>query len=264
MAIEVVAHRGANEEEPEHSLAAYLRAVDEGADAVECDVRLTADGTLVLVHDRRINRTSSGSGAVSSMTFRELSAHDYSGGPTVWRDFEDPTPDETRTSVLTLDRMLVTLMERSSTIKFSIETKHPTRFGRYVERELVDVLRRHGLAVGSPRVRIMSFSSYAVKWVAAHAPQYPTVFLLDRIPRRYRDGSVPPGVTGIGVSIERLHSHPQYIAKAKALGNFVHVWTVDTAADVDLCVSLGVDGIISNRPGFVIDRLREQGLRDQA
>jgi glycerophosphoryl diester phosphodiesterase len=262
VAIEVVAHRGSNEEEPEHSLAAYLRAVDEGADAVECDVRLTADGTLVLVHDRRINRTSSGRGAVSAMTFGQLSAHDYSGGPTVWRDFEDPTPDESRTSVLTLDRMLVTLMERSSTIKFSIETKHPTRFGRYVERELVDVLRRHGLAVGSPRVRIMSFSSYAVKWVAEHEPQYSTVFLLDRIPRRYRDGSVPPGVTGVGVSIELLYSDPEYIARVKARGNFVHVWTVDTVTDVDLCVALGVDGIISNRPGFVIDRLREQGLRE--
>ena len=60
VAIEVIAHRGSNEEEPEHSLAAYLRAIDEGVDGVECDVRLTADGTLVLVHDRRINRTSSG------------------------------------------------------------------------------------------------------------------------------------------------------------------------------------------------------------
>jgi glycerophosphoryl diester phosphodiesterase len=157
--------------------------------------------------------------------------------------------------------MLTTLMERSETIKFSIETKHPTRFGRYVERELVDVLRRHGLAIGSSRVRVMSFSSYAVKWVAEHAPQYSTVFLLDRIPRRYRNGSVPPGVTGVGVSIERLHSDPDYIARVKARGNFVHVWTVDSVADVDLCVSLGVDGIISNRPGMVIDRLREQGLR---
>lgn len=262
MAIEVIAHRGANEEEPEHSLAAYLRAVDEGADAVECDVRLTADGTLVLVHDRRINRTSSGRGAVSAMTFGELSAHDYSGGPTVWRDFEDPEPDETRTSVLTLERLLVTLMERSETIKFSIETKHPTRFGRYVECELVDVLRRHGLSLGSPRVRIMSFSSYAVKWVAEHAPMYPTVFLLDRIPRRYRDGSMPAGVTGVGVSIERLHSDPDFVARVRSRGGFVHVWTVDSVVDVDLCVSLGVDGIISNRPAMVIDRLRERGLRD--
>ena len=52
---EIVAHRGSNDEEPEHSLAAYLRAIDEGADAIECDVRLTADGTLVCVHDRRID-----------------------------------------------------------------------------------------------------------------------------------------------------------------------------------------------------------------
>ena len=88
--VEVVAHRGANDEEPEHSLAAYLKAIDQGADAIECDVRLTADGTLVCVHDRRIDRTSTGKGSVSSKTLKELAAFDYSGGPDVWRDFEDP------------------------------------------------------------------------------------------------------------------------------------------------------------------------------
>jgi glycerophosphoryl diester phosphodiesterase len=100
-----------------------------------------------------------------------------------------------------------------------------------------------------------------VKWVAEHSPVYPTGFLLDRIPRRYRDGSVPPGVTGVGVSIDRLHSDPDYIGRVKSRGSFVHVWTVDSVADVDLCVSLGVDGIISNRPAMVIDRLHERGLR---
>jgi len=147
--------------------------------------------------------------------------------------------------------MLTTLMERSSTVKFSIETKHPTRFGRYVERELVDTLRRHGLAADSHRVRIMSFSAYAARWIGAHAPMYSSVFLLDYMPRKYRDGSVPPGVHGVGVSIARLRSDPDYVARAKAHGNFVHVWTVDTPADVHLCASLGVAAIISNRPGMV-------------
>jgi len=58
----IIAHRGANDTEPEHSLAAYIRAIKFGVDAVECDVRLTNDGTLVCLHDRRIDRTSSGGG----------------------------------------------------------------------------------------------------------------------------------------------------------------------------------------------------------
>jgi len=55
--VEVVAHRGVSAEAPEHTLAAYRQALALGADAVECDVRMTRDGVLVCVHDRRINRT---------------------------------------------------------------------------------------------------------------------------------------------------------------------------------------------------------------
>ena len=98
--IEVVAHRGASSDEPEHSLAAYLLAIEQGADAIECDVRLTADGNLVCVHDRRVDRTSNGRGTVSGQTLAQLSAFDYSRNDDTWLDFEDPHPDETRTSVL--------------------------------------------------------------------------------------------------------------------------------------------------------------------
>ena len=58
--MQVVAHRGSSDAVPEHTLHAYTRAIDEGADALECDVRLTRDGHLVCVHDRRIDRTSTG------------------------------------------------------------------------------------------------------------------------------------------------------------------------------------------------------------
>jgi len=70
----VFAHRGGADALPEHTLAAYLRALDEGADGVECDVRLTRDGHLVCVHDRRLNRTSNGRGLVSTKTLAELDA----------------------------------------------------------------------------------------------------------------------------------------------------------------------------------------------
>ena len=52
----VVAHRGASADRPEHTRAAYELALQEGADGVECDVRLTRDGHLVCVHDRRVDR----------------------------------------------------------------------------------------------------------------------------------------------------------------------------------------------------------------
>ncbi len=73
----VVAHRGASGERPEHTLAAYELALQEGADGVECDVRLTRDGHLVCVHDRKVDRTSNGSGLVSEMTLSQLRELDY-------------------------------------------------------------------------------------------------------------------------------------------------------------------------------------------
>src|ERR1700761_5194663 len=73
----VVAHRGASGALPEHTLAAYDLALREGADGVECDVRLTRDGHLVCVHDRRLDRTSSGAGLVSTMTLAQLRELEY-------------------------------------------------------------------------------------------------------------------------------------------------------------------------------------------
>jgi len=243
----------------ENSLAAYVAAVEQGADAIECDVRMTSDGTLVCVHDRRIDRVSTGRGSVSSQTLGELEAYDYSRGDDVWRDFEEPPSDESRTAVLTLRTLLTTMLDASKTIHFAIETKHPTRYGKYVEETITDMLRHFGLTRanggGLPRARVMSFSLTAVRRVIDLSPSTPTVFLMEEVPRRYRDGSLPIGVEAAGVSIEVIREFPEYVAKVHDHGGLVHVWTVDERVDVDLCVGLGVDAIITNRPGRVLDML---------
>jgi len=71
-----VAHRGASEDEAEHTLAAYERALQDRADGVECDVRLTRDGVPVCDHDRRINRTSTGPALVSAPELADLAERD--------------------------------------------------------------------------------------------------------------------------------------------------------------------------------------------
>src|SRR5438093_1912102 len=106
----VVAHRGASDVDPEHTLAAYQRAIETGADGLECDVRLTADGHLVCVHDRRVNRTSNGRGAVSALELADLATLDFGS----WKDEASPDTNEApdrqhedpeRTSGLTLERL---------------------------------------------------------------------------------------------------------------------------------------------------------------
>ena len=72
----IIAHRGDVESAPENTLEAFRSAVERGADGVELDVRLTKDGTAVAMHDRRVNRTTSGRGPVGTYTFDQLKTLD--------------------------------------------------------------------------------------------------------------------------------------------------------------------------------------------
>ena len=146
--IQVVAHRGASEDAPEHTLAAYRKAIEDGADALECDVRLTADGHLVCVHDRRVNRTSNGRGAVSALELADLAALDFGswkGRRATRRPTGSPTRGPRRTSVLTLERLLELVADAGRRVELAIETKHPTRWAGQVEERLLELLRRFGL-----------------------------------------------------------------------------------------------------------------------
>ncbi|MCF6522111.1 glycerophosphodiester phosphodiesterase [Streptomyces sp. JJ36] len=250
--IAVVAHRGSSEDAPEHTLAAYRKAIEDGADALECDVRLTADGHLVCVHDRRINRTSNGRGAVSALELADLAELDFGSwkqGQSAQRGkdpYESPdSEDREHTAVLTLDRLLRLVAEADRPVGLAIETKHPTRWAGQVEERLLDLLDRHRL--DSP-VRVMSFSARSLQRVQAAAPHLPTVYLMQLLLPRLREGRLPAGVPVAGPSIRILRAHPEYVERAHRAGNEVHVWTVDDPADVELCARLGVDAIITNRP----------------
>ncbi len=263
----VVAHRGASDDVAEHTLAAYRRAVEVGADAVECDVRLTADAALVCVHDRRVDRTSNGRGLVSTLELAELSELDFGS----WHNGQQHSGqqhseapdivDPDGRTVLTLDRLLSFVADTDRPIELAIETKHPTRYAGLVERRLVETLDRYGWA--HPRlgrrvpVRVMSFSSLSLRRMRELAPSIPAVYLMERVPLRMRDGSLPGHVGIAGPSIDILRVHPAYVGRVHQAGGAVHVWTVDDAADIDLCLSLGVDAIITNRPAEVIERVRE-------
>lgn len=253
---EVVAHRGASEDEAEHTLAAYLRALEDGADGLECDVRLTRDGALVCVHDRRIDRTSSGRGVVSTLELADLADLDFGGWhqrmEQPYEEGEQEAPDWDRTSVLTLDRLLEVVCESGRSVDVAIETKHPTRYAGLVELTLVEVLSRRDLlrpATGAQvRVRVMSFAGSSLRRLRSLAPGLPTVYLMDRLPLRLRDGALPAGAYAAGPSLRALRSHPGYVDRAHAAGAEVHVWTVDDPDDVEYVLDLGVDVVITNRP----------------
>src|SRR5215510_14113254 len=109
----VVAHRGASAERPEHTLAAYELALNEGADGVECDVRLTRDGHLVCVHDRRVDRTSNGTGLVSEMSLSQLKELDFGSWHT--------NGSQGDTGLLTLDGLVSLVLDWHRPVKIFIE-----------------------------------------------------------------------------------------------------------------------------------------------
>ncbi|WP_229399160.1 glycerophosphodiester phosphodiesterase [Micromonospora okii] len=256
----VFAHRGSSADLPEHTLAAYLRALDEGADGLECDVRLTRDGHLVCVHDRRLDRTSNGRGRVSASTLAELEALNFGswhpGCPPV--DGDDP-PDDPHTRLLTLERLLDAVLAAGRPVRLLIETKHPCRQAGDVERRLVALLRRYGLAeprADAPvRVTVMSFSPLAVRRVHALAPGLPTVLLLDVLPRWPRIGGLPFGARIAGPGIGLVRARPRLLPALRAAGHQVYVWTVNEPADLELVLDAGVDGVITDRPAQALARL---------
>src|SRR6195952_5478022 len=136
----VIAHRGASGDAAEHTLPAYLAAIDTGADGLECDVRLTRDGHLVCVHDRTVNRTSNGTGVVSELDLSGLRTLDFGS----WHDELPKSADELlndspylagvapdrenpdSSAVLTLEMLLGVVADAGRPLQLLIETKHPT------------------------------------------------------------------------------------------------------------------------------------------
>ena len=259
----VVAHRGSSGAHAEHTLTAYEKAVEEGADALECDVRLTRDGVLVCVHDRRVDRTSDGRGVVSTLELAELAELNFAswkaqqGDPLLEASWEDYDRDQGM--VLTLERLVQFALSHDRRVELHIETKHPTRYGGLVERALIDLLERYQLvappAGEKSQVTVMSFAPTSLRRIHAMAPELPTVYLMARVPLRYRDGSLPPRIPIAGPSLAVLLSHPRYVERVHEMGNRVHVWTVDEKADIAAMLHLGVDAVISNHPTRVLHQL---------
>jgi glycerophosphoryl diester phosphodiesterase len=250
----VVAHRGASAAQAEHTLAAYVAALDHGAEALECDVRLTADGHLVCVHDRRVDRTTNSRGLVSTMTLRELDELDAASWKNPWADLDDEAeePDRDHSRVLTLRRLLETVRDYDRTVDLAIETKHPTRYAGLVERRLVGLLDEFGWAGPGSPVRIMSFSGVALTRVQRLAPALDVVLLIEgKVSWQVTKAMLRPGWIA-GPGIDELRERPRLGPRLKRSGHRIHVWTVNTAEDLDLCLELGAEAVITDRPDHIL------------
>jgi glycerophosphoryl diester phosphodiesterase len=252
---QVVAHRGSSHDNPEHTLGAYIAALDTGAEALECDVRLTADGHLVCVHDRRVDRVTNGRGVVSTMELAQLDELDFASWKSPWVDLDDEAPevDEKTRRVLTLERLLQAAADYDDPVDLAIETKHPTRYGGLVERRLVETLASFGWTGADSPARVMSFSSVALTRVKKLAPQLEVVLLIDRqYSWQMALSMLAPGwIAGPGIDL--LREDPGLGRRLRRRNRRIHVWTVNTPQDLDLCARLGVEAVITDDPGMALD-----------
>jgi glycerophosphoryl diester phosphodiesterase len=254
-----MAHRGSREGAAEHTLSAYRKAILDGADSLECDVRLTADGHLVCLHDRRVDFVSDGRGVVSTLELAELGQLQF-GSRRPWRALDryratearsTPCgPDRADSAILTLRQLLELVGAADRPVGLAIETKHPTRYRGLVETRLAELLDEFGL-LGGPRVRVMSFAPTSLRRMRRIAPDLELVLLMGRVPPHLRDGHLPDGVRAAGIDVGIVRRDPEYVARAHAHGNAVYVWTVNSPADADACLAAGVDALITDRPAGI-------------
>jgi glycerophosphoryl diester phosphodiesterase len=258
---QVVAHRGASSETAEHTLRAYVTALDAGAEGLECDVRLTADGHLVCVHDRDLRRTASRRGLISTSNLQDLEALDFASWKNPWAELDDEAPitDRRMDGVLTLRKLLETVADYDRRVEVAIETKHPTRYGGLVERRVVELLHDFGWAAppgGEPSpARVMSFSYTALQRMERLAPAVRLVQLVERA----REWTLLRRVLGrdwlLGPGIELLTEHPRLAERLADSGHDLHVWTVNTEVELRRCQELGVKAVITDRPAYVLELL---------
>jgi len=229
----VIAHRGNSSVAPENTLAAFQAALEVGADMVELDVHLSADGRVIVMHDDDVTRTTNGQGKIRDLSWPQIQKLD-AGGWFNQRFQGEPVP--------TLDETLRLL---SGNAKACIELKdNDPRLAGEVLRLLDQTdMREHSL--------IVSFHEKVLRgrhdW-----PNRPLLSLIstrpgciDRACAIGADG-VQPIYNIVDVDfLDRLH-------KAKL---FAAVWTVDDLSMMRKMVDLGVDGITSNAPGILLDLL---------
>lgn len=244
---QVFAHRGGCDLGPENTIAAFDTGLSTGADGLELDVHLSADGVVVVHHDKTLDRTTNGSGPLLARTADELSRLD--AGYRFTRDGEYPFRG-LGIGVPTLRDVLARYRGMPTIIEIKVYT---APMGEAVAAEIrradaVDYVCVAGYGIASARA-----ARAALPGVAASAHKGEVRLALYRSWLRhpvrtaaYHTYQVPECAEAV-----RIVS-PRFIRDAHAAGFKVQVWTVDDETDMRRLLEWGVDGLISNRPDVAV------------
>ncbi|MBT2585120.1 glycerophosphodiester phosphodiesterase family protein [Arthrobacter sp. ISL-95] len=279
----VYAHRGASAAFAEHTRAAYLKAIADGADGVECDVHLTRDQHLVLLHDADLDRTSTGTGPVAEHTLEELRSLDFSS----WKGARIPEAyGGVADQLLTLPELLDILRGAGRDIGLAIELKHPSPYGLKLEDRVLALLEEEGWTPEESRlenigISFMSFDTDSVQRLLQSVPkeyicQLVDDFTVQEIRQELGLGFLTGGAVAnvmratqleaervldagevhiAGPGIDYIREHARNVQRWLEAGRIFRVWTVDSEKDVALCQGLGIHEITTNKPAQVLAQL---------
>ena len=221
----VIGHRGAAGYEPENTLRSFRKAIELGVDWIELDVRRTADGHIVVIHDDTVERTTNGRGKVSELNFADLRRLDAGKGEAV------PTLQEA------ID------LAKSGKRKLIIELKLEG-----LEKDVIDIVEKNNF---TEDCIISSFFYYSIRRVKELRPGIMTAAIASKLPIEFH--RLHNDFLADTIFLRKDIVSRDIVDEAHRDGFLVCVWNIDDSRDVARYADMGVDFISSNYP----DRLRQ-------
>ncbi len=229
MSVKIIAHRGASALAPENTLVAIKAAAEAGADWVEWDTRVTADGVLILQHDETLEKYLGKKGRVkiAKMTFEESQAYDV--GWWFAKRFEgELMPSLQQAIEASLPKMLPLIERKTGSAQQHIEVIRKMKVEDQVVVQAFDWKFLKQLRQLAPEIKMGALGSKAIK-----KKQFKQLFELKPEYVGWGSGDLKRS------DIERFHEK----------GIKVLVWTVDAEKEIRKFIEWGIDGIITNDPG---------------
>lgn len=230
----IFGHRGACAHAPENTVASFRLAVEEGADFVELDAKLSKDNQVMVIHDQTVDRTTNGSGRINELTRAELQALD-AGSKFAAQYAGEKIP--------TLDEVFKAVRQQ---IYVNVELTNYASKKDDLIALVAEVVKANHM---EDRVIFSSFLPGNLKKIHVLIPQAPVAILcLPGI-----QGAVSRSSLMLGVSPKVVHPYladttAAMVKKEHARGRRVHVWTVNEAQDMENLLKMGVDGIFTDDP----------------
>jgi glycerophosphoryl diester phosphodiesterase len=230
----VLGHRGARHAAPENTLLAFELARNEGADGVELDVRTDGSGRVIVLHDVTLGRVSNGAEtrAAETLSPAELALVDVGAGERV---------------PLLAD---VLSWARAQSMRVNVELKSDVRQRLALLQGVARTVRASGLTH-----ELLLFSSFHPAFVRALAwllPDFPRAWLVEAKQTVLRSTPFARALGADGINPQALLVNAGSMARWRHSGGPVSTWTVNHDGEAQRVAALGVDTIISDRPGAIL------------